>query len=49
MIPLIPIILGGLNAMGAGVVPALIGIGVVGLVLVLINILFNYMLFSAKR
>jgi hypothetical protein len=49
MIPLIAIVLGVLTTTaGGGIVPALIGISVVGLVMVLINILFNYMLFSAK-
>jgi len=49
MIPLISIVLGVLTTtVGGGIVPALIGISVVGLVMVLINILFNYMLFSAK-
>jgi hypothetical protein len=49
MIPLISIVLGVLTTTaGGGIVPALIGISVVGLVMVLINILFNYMLFSAK-
>ena len=46
MIPLIAIVLG--EFMPLGVIPALIGIGVVGLVLVLINVLFNNLLFSAK-
>lgn len=49
MIPLISIVLGVLTTTtGGGIVPALIGISVVGLVMVLINVLFNYMLFSAK-
>jgi hypothetical protein len=49
MIPLIAIVLGVLTTIaGGGIVPALIGISVIGLVMVLINILFNYMLFSAK-
>ena len=48
MIPLIAIALGFLTSMGAGIVPALIGIGVIGLIMVLINILFNYVLFSVK-
>ncbi|HZU02285.1 MAG TPA: hypothetical protein VFA10_21630 [Ktedonobacteraceae bacterium] len=47
MIPLITIVLGVLTTTG-GIVPALIGITVVGLVMVLINVLFNYMLFNVK-
>jgi hypothetical protein len=47
MIPLSAIVLGELTTTG-GIVPALIGITVVGLVMVLINVLFNYMLFNVK-
>ena len=47
MIPLVAIVLGALTTTG-GIVPALIGITVVGLVMVLINVLFNYMLFNVK-
>jgi hypothetical protein len=49
MIPLSAIVLGVLTTTaGGGIVPALIGISVVGLVMVLINVLFNYMLFNIK-
>jgi hypothetical protein len=49
MIPLTAIVLGVLTTTaGGGIVPALIGIGVVGLVLLLINLLFNYVLFHIK-
>ena len=49
MIPLTSIVLGGLvTAAGGGIGPALIGISIVGVVMVLINVLFNYMLFSIK-
>lgn len=47
MVPLSAIVLGVLTTTG-GIVPALIGITLVGLVMVLINVLFNYMLFNVK-
>ena len=47
MNPLVAITLGVLTTT-AGIVPALIGITVIGLVMVLINVLFNYMLFTVK-
>ncbi len=50
MIPLTAIILGtlGVAVTGGGVAPALIGLGIVGLVILTINILYNYWLFGAK-
>jgi hypothetical protein len=49
MIPLTAIVLGVLTTTaGGGIVPALIGISVVGLVLLLINLLFNYVLFNIR-
>jgi hypothetical protein len=48
MIPLTAIVLGMMTTLGGGVASALIGIGVIGLVMVLINVMFNYMLFYAK-
>jgi hypothetical protein len=49
MIPLTAMVLNVLaTAAGGGIGPALIGISVVGLVMVLINVLFNYMLFNLK-
>ncbi len=49
MIPLIAIVLGVLTTTaGGGIVPALIGISVVGLVMLIINLLFNYVLFNIK-
>lgn len=49
MIPLTVIVLGVLTTTaGGGIVPALIGISVIGLVLLLINLLFNYVLFNIK-
>jgi hypothetical protein len=47
MIPLVALVLGTLTPTG-GIVPALIGITVVGLVMVSINVLFNSMLFNVK-
>ena len=50
MIPLTAIALGVLTTTtGGGIVPALIGLGVISLAIVLINVLFNYLLFSIKR
>ena len=49
MIPLTAIILGVLaTAVGGGVAPALIGVGIVGLVILTINVLYNYWLFNDK-
>ena len=49
LIPLTAIDLGVLATVaGGGIVPALIGLGVIGLVMVLVNVLFNYLLFSSK-
>jgi hypothetical protein len=48
MVPLTAIVLGIVNTLGGGIAAALIGISVVGVVMVLINILFNYMLFHVK-
>lgn len=48
MIPLTAIVLGAFTTVGAGIVPALIGISVVGVVMVLVNALFNYVLFNVK-
>lgn len=48
MIPLTAIVLGTVPEIGGGIGAALIGIGIIGVVLVLINLLFNYMLFRVK-
>ena len=48
LIPLTAIVLGAVTTLGGGITAALIGIGVIGLVMVLINVLFNYMLFNVK-
>ena len=49
MIPLTAIILGVLvTTVGGGIAPALIGIGIVGLVILAINVMYNYWLFNDK-
>ncbi len=48
LIPLTGIVFGTVSSLGGGITAALIGIGVIGLVMVLINVLFNYMLFNVK-
>ena len=49
LIPLAAIVLGTVSTLGGGITAALIGISVIGVVMVLINVLFNYMLFHVKR
>jgi hypothetical protein len=48
LIPLTAIVLSAVTSLGGGMTAALIGIGVIGLVMVLINVLFNYTLFNIK-
>jgi hypothetical protein len=48
LIPLTAIVLGTVSTVGGGITAALVGIGVISLVMVLINVLFNYMLFHEK-
>ena len=48
LIPLTGIVLGTVTSLGGGMVAALIGFGVIALVMVLINVLFNYLLFHEK-
>ena len=48
LIPLTGIVLGTVTTLGGGMVAALIGISMISLVMVLINVLFNYMLFHEK-
>lgn len=48
LIPLTAIILGTVSTLGGGITAALIGISVIGLVMLLINVLFNYMLFRER-
>jgi|SRR5947209_5099192 len=49
LIPLTAIVLGIVSTLGGGISAALIGVGVIGVVLVLINVLFNYTLFHVNR
>jgi hypothetical protein len=49
LIPLTAIMLGTVSTLGGGITVALIGISVIGLVMILINVLFNYMLFHERR
>jgi len=49
LIPLTAIVLGIVSTLGGGITAALIGISVIGLVLILINVLFNYTLFHERR
>lgn len=48
LIPLTAIVLGIVTTLGGGITAALIGIATIGLVMVLINVLFNYALFHAN-
>ena len=50
MIPLTAIILGGLGTtvVGGGIGPALVGLAIVSLVILVINVMYNYWLFNAK-
>jgi hypothetical protein len=48
LIPLTAIVLGVVSTLGGGISAALIGVSVIGVVLVLINVLFNYTLFHVK-
>ncbi|HVB75802.1 MAG TPA: hypothetical protein VNE38_19810 [Ktedonobacteraceae bacterium] len=45
LIPLTAIVLGIVTTLGGGITAALIGIATIGLIMVLINVLFNYALF----
>ena len=49
LIPLTGIVLGIVSTLGGGITAALIGISIIGVVIVLLNVLFNYLLFSIKR
>ena len=49
LIPLTAIVLGTVSTLGGGITAALVGIGMIGLVMVLINVLFNYLLFHETR
>ena len=49
LIPLTGIVLSSVATLGGGITAALIGIGVIGLVMILINMLFNYLLFHENQ
>lgn len=49
LIPLTAIMLGIVDTLGGGITAALVGISVIGVIIVLLNVLFNYLLFSVKR
>jgi hypothetical protein len=49
LIPLAAIVLSIVSTLGGGITAALIGIGVIGIVMVLINVLFNYLLFHEQK
>lgn len=49
MIPLTAIILGAFSSYGLGITAALIGIVVIGVVMVAVNVAFDYMLFNIRR
>ena len=49
LIPLTAIVLGIVSTLGGGITAALVGISVIGVIIVLLNVLFNYLLFSVKR
>lgn len=49
LIPLTAIVLGTVSTIGAGITAALVGVGVIGIVMVLINVLFNFLLFHEPR
>lgn len=48
LIPLTAIVLGIVTTLGGGITAALIGIATIGLVMVLVNVLFNYALFHGN-
>ena len=49
LVPLTAIVLGFVTTLGGGITAALIGIITIGVVMVLINVLYNNMLFNVKR
>jgi hypothetical protein len=48
LIPLTAIVLGIVTTLGGGITAALVGIATIGVVMVLINVLFNYALFRTN-
>lgn len=49
LIPLSGIALGIVATLGGGITAVFVGISVIGAIIVLLNVLFNYLLFSVKR
>ena len=49
LIPLTAIVLGIVSTLGGGITAALVGVSIIGVIIVLLNVLFNYLLFSVKR
>lgn len=49
LIPLTGLMLGIVSTLGGGITAALVGISIIGVIVVLLNVLFNYLLFSVKR
>src|SRR5215469_3461311 len=49
LIPLSGIVLGTVSTLGCGIMAALVGISVIGVIIGLMTVLFNYLLFSVKR
>jgi hypothetical protein len=49
LIPLTAIILGIVSTLGGGITAALVGVSIIGVIVVLLNVLFNYLLFSIRR
>jgi hypothetical protein len=49
LVPLSAIMLGVVDTLGGGITAALIGIAIIGVVIVLVNVLFNYLLFRNRQ
>lgn len=49
LIPLTGLMLGIVSTLGGGITAALVGISIIGVIVVLLNALFNYLLFGVKR
>lgn len=49
LIPLTAIMLGIVSTLGGGINAALVGISIIGVIILLLNVLFNSLLFRVKR
>lgn len=49
LVPLTAIMLGVVDTLGGGITAMLVGVSIIGVVILLVNVLFNYLLFSVKR